>query len=120
MNPRAAAATKQKTEPKTSPFEHIAEREAQEEQRLQDALEQLRAEEIQMEKTIVETEKDAEEKLLNEARKELAACKENISKELASTGKEIEKEIHAIETKATKNSAKAAEDQVAAFLSSVI
>jgi len=100
-----------------SPFEHILHLETQEEARLQNAMESLRLERIDAEKGMSDTEKIAEEKMREEAKKRLSQCKEEAFKEMEAHEITVKEDVKAIESSYKKHAPALIEEQAKALLS---
>lgn len=117
MKPHTTPALQQTVARKTSPFQLIIEREAQEEKRLHAALELLKKEEGNEERLLLEAEVQFEQKHREELRKELLHRKNLIGKEIIQAEEALAKELQALESLYAKRAPKIVENEVKCALS---
>ena len=100
-----------------SPFALITERETAEEQRLHDATERLKDEELRQQKELLGQEAREEELYRADMSRKLLAEKDVIGKELAQAAKDMEKELTELEHRCAKRMPDVVAKQVKTALS---
>jgi len=100
----------------TTPFEHIADREALEEARLSEAIERLQLEHVVLEKELEGAEKRAEEKMREEIENRLLQCKEEMDQEATANEAIVKEDMKAIEASFKKHMPTLVKQQIKAFL----